>query len=509
MAFVHGNGYLGDFKTGSTIDTLFNTMTSTGLPFTLAGTPAISVYKDGSKSQTTEGVTLSVDFDGMTGMHYVSVITTDNFYATGQDYKIVLTAGSVNSESVVGYVVGSFSIHNRSTPWLVWEEVLTAGTHNVNNSAGKRLRNTASQSIMDGTVLSATENTVSLDLAASSVNGAYDPALIYIDTGTGAGQCRNIFQYTGATRTCVVDRDWKVIPSTDSTYIIVPDAGREHVNEGLIRAVPTSVTAQLNASASTTDDCYNGQVIFIRSGAGEDQARRVADYDGATQTITVNAAWNPALDTTSCYAMLPTARIIPADIGSGVWGVPAASYTSAGTTGKVLNDLATSASAIETVTDKVDDMIIMDELAGPVWSYDALEYIRTQVWDVPAGWHLTNDTMGGYMNDLKGVSVRLDGMMETAGEAGYRFTELALEQAPGGEAEGLVSRTYTVYARDGRTPVPNIQVWATTDEAGLNRVDAVKMTNDLGQVTFRFNLESGTHVWIWNRSSTVGDEEIV
>lgn len=190
----------------------------------------------------------------------------------------------------------------------VWDEVITGALHNVNNSAGRRLRQLSAQVIFEGTVVSATENTVILDGAASAVDGAYDPGLIAIISGTGAGQSRNIFEYVGATRTCVVDRDWKVQPNGTSAYIIYADAGREHVNEGLARG-GTINTITLNANASALDGAYVGQICFIRSGLGEDQARRIQSYNGTTKVATTTTDWGVIPDTTSAYAMLPTGQL--------------------------------------------------------------------------------------------------------------------------------------------------------------------------------------------------------
>lgn len=200
----------------------------------------------------------------------------------------------------------------------VWDEILTGATHNIATSAGRRLRQIASSIIYDGIAVSSTENTITLDAGASAVNGAYDPALIYIVNGTGAGQCRLILEYTGATRRAVVDRDWKILPDATSEYVLAGDVGREHVNEGLATD-GTETTIVLNANASDADDAYIGQVVFIRSGTGEDQARRVQDYDGATHTVTVARAWNIIPDATSAYVMLPTGAISDQCIGNAVW----------------------------------------------------------------------------------------------------------------------------------------------------------------------------------------------
>jgi hypothetical protein len=111
--------YLGDFTLGDTLDFKFSTVGTTGAPTTLAGTPAISAYVGNSTTQITAGITLTVDFDAVTGLHNVRVVASaGNGYAAQTNVDLVITAGTVGGTSVVGYVVGSFSIENRSTQLL-------------------------------------------------------------------------------------------------------------------------------------------------------------------------------------------------------------------------------------------------------------------------------------------------------------------------------------------------------------------------------------------------------
>jgi hypothetical protein len=107
--------YHGDIRLGDTIDIKFCTVQATGAPTTLAGTPVISAYIDNSTTQLTAGITLTVDFDGVTGLNNVRVVASSgNGYTTGTNVQLVITTGTVNSVSAVGYVVGSFSIEKRS-----------------------------------------------------------------------------------------------------------------------------------------------------------------------------------------------------------------------------------------------------------------------------------------------------------------------------------------------------------------------------------------------------------
>jgi hypothetical protein len=107
--------YQGDISLGDTIDYKFTTVSNTGVPTTLAGSPAVAAYVDNNTTEVTAGVTLTVDFDARVGLHNVRVVASSgNGFATGTNINLILTAGTVGSTSVVGYVIGSFSIEKRS-----------------------------------------------------------------------------------------------------------------------------------------------------------------------------------------------------------------------------------------------------------------------------------------------------------------------------------------------------------------------------------------------------------
>jgi len=109
--------HLGDFDTSAVIYGKFTTYRpSTGAAYDLAGTPALSVYKDNGTTQSTTGVTLTANFDGVTGLNHFAIDTSADgtFYSAGSFFDIVITTGTVDSVSVVGTVVGSFTLRKNS-----------------------------------------------------------------------------------------------------------------------------------------------------------------------------------------------------------------------------------------------------------------------------------------------------------------------------------------------------------------------------------------------------------
>lgn len=110
--------HLGDFDASAVIYGKFATYRpSTGATFTLAGTPALSVYKDNSATQSTTGVTLTADFDSVTGLNHFAIDTSADgtFYSAGSFFDIVITTGTVDSVSVTGSVVASFTLRKNSS----------------------------------------------------------------------------------------------------------------------------------------------------------------------------------------------------------------------------------------------------------------------------------------------------------------------------------------------------------------------------------------------------------
>lgn len=101
-----------DYALGSSFDFKFTTRAfATRVPTTLADSPVVVAYPDNSVTELTAGITLTVDFDARAGLHNVRVVATaGNGYAAGTNYALVLTAGTVGGTSVVGEVVGEFSV---------------------------------------------------------------------------------------------------------------------------------------------------------------------------------------------------------------------------------------------------------------------------------------------------------------------------------------------------------------------------------------------------------------
>lgn len=139
--------YLGDFAAGATVRVWWNTTAIAGESITRATNGTVSVYKDGSATQTTTGVTDNEDVDSLTGVHRADIDTSADgtFYAAGSEFAVVLSAATVDGKTI-NHVLGQFSIQNRyvATPLSAAQTAAavldaTAADYNDANSIGAKI----------------------------------------------------------------------------------------------------------------------------------------------------------------------------------------------------------------------------------------------------------------------------------------------------------------------------------------------------------------------------------
>jgi hypothetical protein len=100
----------------------------------------------------------------------------------------------------------------------VWDEVLTGATHNVNRSAGKRLRQIANERIIaEGQTVSATTNTITLEPIGTLCVGQ---TIVVTNQDTDEKQVRFILAFDTGTDTATVDSNWCVVPTAGDEYLL-------------------------------------------------------------------------------------------------------------------------------------------------------------------------------------------------------------------------------------------------------------------------------------------------
>lgn len=100
----------GDYQdSNQTIYLYFNSVGTDGVAETLTS-GAVEIYEDGGTTQITSAETLTASFDSIVGFNQLAVDLNDAGFETGKTYTAILTAGTVDSVSVTGRVVGVFSV---------------------------------------------------------------------------------------------------------------------------------------------------------------------------------------------------------------------------------------------------------------------------------------------------------------------------------------------------------------------------------------------------------------
>lgn len=299
--------YYGDYAPASSVVFNFNTASfADGSPITLGGTPALSVYKN-STTESTTGITLTVDYDSRTGMHHVVIDTSADgtFYAAGNDFAVVITTGTVGGTSVVGRVVGNFSLNNRSAL-----RPATAGRTLVVDAAGLADANT----VKVGPSGSGTAQTAR-DIGAS----------VLLSSGTGTGQVKLSSGY--------VAPDWGDVGNPTTVVSL----------SGTTVGTVTTVTNQLTAAAIATgvwQDTTAGDFTVVSSigkslytgnnAPGAANGMLIAGSNAATTFAT--------LTSTGAFTINGTSNV--AQTGD--------SFARIGSTGSGLTSLAPSATALST-----------------------------------------------------------------------------------------------------------------------------------------------------------------
>ena len=111
--------FYGDYDTTETVYIPFNTFSSddpsASVTITNLAAADVEIHKDGSTTQRSSdnGVTVSIDFDSVTGNHLVAIDLSDNsdagYYANGSRYQVRMEGTTVDGATINAWI-GSFSI---------------------------------------------------------------------------------------------------------------------------------------------------------------------------------------------------------------------------------------------------------------------------------------------------------------------------------------------------------------------------------------------------------------
>lgn len=117
--------FFGDYDMTETVYIPFNTFSSddpsASVTITDLAAADVEIHKDGGTTQRSSdaGVTVSIDFDSVTGNHMVSIDLSDNsdagFYSAGSTYQVRMEGTTIDGATVNAWI-GAFSIGRTLRP---------------------------------------------------------------------------------------------------------------------------------------------------------------------------------------------------------------------------------------------------------------------------------------------------------------------------------------------------------------------------------------------------------
>ena len=447
-----------DITLSDTTNILFTSRSfETGVPTVLAGSPVVSAYEDNSATQITAGITLGVDHDSVVGLNLLTIAATGgNGYELGKDYTLVITTGTVAGVSVVGEVVGEFTIG----------------------------RSAAAVDLANGT-----DGLSALKTLVDAVDTVVDAILV--DTGTTLDGKINTID-------TVVDA---ILVDTGTTL-----DGKIDTIDGIVDAILVDTGTTLDSALAVVDANVDQiEAAVITNAAGADVAADIIAIKAETATIVADTNELQVDDIPGKIAALNDPAV--GAIADAVLDEALSGHTSAGTLGKAIADTETDATAIlvdtgTTLDGKIDtidgivDSILVDTgttLDGKINTIDGI---------VDAILVDTGTTLDGKINTIDGI---VDAIVADT-------NELQGDWANGGRldlildaAAALVTTQMTEsYASDGTAPTPAQALFllvSVLSEFSISGTTLTAKKLDGSTTSATFTLNDGTNPTSLTRAS--------
>ena len=261
-----------------------------------------AVFIDGTDPNQ-KSVRSVIDYDATS--RTVTIDSAPDFVITTADTLTILSLASVKG---------------------VWDELLTGATHNIANSAGRRLRLLQDAGVVtDGMAQAGGPATITLESGESSTTDIFAGDRVIIVGGLGVGEHGIITAYDGGTKIATMSQNWVIQPDSTSEYELVPaDVDVETWQHAVVSASATTnlpevdaksisddATAADNLEASATvivsstskagtltttqmstnlteatDDHYIGRTVIWVDGVLAGQASDITDYVGTNGVLT-------------------------------------------------------------------------------------------------------------------------------------------------------------------------------------------------------------------------------
>ena len=242
------------------------TLTLTATAGMTAGTLSLAA---GSTTTFTAGQTLTI---------------STGFTATGTSGSLVTFGSSVAGSAITvqnnGAMVMSDFAAISDVTWkgYVWY----AGPNSKNNGGNTNVifGFIPQPVIRTGTAQAGAASTITLDANASATDNLYQDALVWIFSGTGAGQVRSGKSYVGSTKVLTIFPNWTTNPDSTSVFVLLP-FGQVDVGNWLNNTIPAASTAGVPlVDVSRINNVSSSSVTTVGAFIGNATAALAVDASG-------------------------------------------------------------------------------------------------------------------------------------------------------------------------------------------------------------------------------------
>lgn len=492
--------HAGDFPASGVVYVPFDSFAaSTGAPSAVTNFAAgdIQIYKDGGTTQrsSSAGITVTTSFDTNTGLQMIAIDTSDNtdagFYAAGHEYQVAVADITVDAQTL-RFWAATFSIERAGGALALlkatgsvkvdvvkWNSTTvatpaTAGIPDVNTknaanvawgsgaitaasiasaalAAAKFAADTGLVPVRSATAQAGAATTITLDASASAVDQFYLNDLLYIVSGTGAGQARFISGYVGSTKVATVTT-WVTNPDNTSVFAILPSDG-------------TTIALPANFSSLSID--ASGRVDVIKV-AGTSQTAR--DLGG---TLGVAGAGLTALgdtrianlDAAVTTRLAPTVAARTLDVSAGGeagvdWANVGSPTTTVGLSGTTIATSQVVASMTGNVGGSVAS-IATGGISAASFAAGAIDNAAIAT-DAIGSAELAASAVDEILDDQLSDSIPADGTLPTVRQALYMVCQFLFERS-------VASTTVTVKKADGSTSLFTLTLNDGTTPTSITR----------------------------------------
>ena len=245
----------------------------TGVPTTLSGTPVLSVLEENNATPITSGVSVSVDRASVVGLNEATIVATaGNGYENGKSYGIYISTGTVGGVSVIGEVVGNFTIG-----------LSAAAVDLANGTDGLTALKTGIDAIPT-TAMRGTDNA----LLAASINltaGAVDSVTLVATTTTNTDMRGTDSANTIAPDNAGISSNGTAIAALNDISVANIFAGGDidgFTLEQAQKLILSSAAAKLSGAATTT-------IIIRAADDSKDRITATVDVNGNRSAVILDA----------------------------------------------------------------------------------------------------------------------------------------------------------------------------------------------------------------------------